>query len=91
MRKDGELGGLVWKGGTLWDKILPGLFLFLNGPAGFRALGNKEASPMSLGPSGPPSTPALESVGTRQLGPSSRARFLPGLRGLAEGGGSRRD
>lgn len=42
-------------------------------------------------PAGPPSTPALESVGTRQLGPSSRARFLPGLRGLAEGGGSHRD
>ena len=57
MRKDGELGGFVWKGGTLWDKILPGPFLFLNGPAGFRALGNKEASPLSLGPSGPPSTP----------------------------------
>lgn len=57
MRKDGELGGLVWKGGTFWDKILPGAVLFLNGPAGFQALGNSEASPLSLGPSGSPSTP----------------------------------
>lgn len=57
MREEGELGGLVWKGGTLWDKILPVLYLFLKDPAGFQALGNKEASPLSLGSSGPPSTP----------------------------------
>lgn len=43
-------------------------------------------------PCRPPSTlAALESVGTRQLGLSSQARFLPAPRGPAEGGRSSRD
>lgn len=57
VREEGELGGLVWKGGTLWDKILPVPFLLLKDPAGFQALGNKEASPLSLGSSGLPPPP----------------------------------
>lgn len=41
-------------------------------------------------PSRSPSTSALESVGTRQFGLSSRARFLPGPEGPWRGGGSHR-